>query len=315
MTSIQDSGLFPSRKRRSGDIVDGLKQEENKRSFRAGGKNRDASGSSSSSTALPSLGVVAGAVAPKFTNNNHVQEAIHKEVQYSREGKGKDEDKVPETTLAVFRFVKEAFVVPNDFEKDHKFGPLSGVSHEVRVVSAYMAGQLEARTEEAKRGVKMCLEAIMSLPLATFKELRKLSELKAKGVILERQYEVIKKNMTEGNSVTNDNWEALDVAWELKSAGVFSEEGWTTQTMTASKDYLSKHCNTLAWYFPANTTDELQPVDAGAGRMLKVEAGKLQDAWLEPADNVESGQVEELSLVDGDDSMGEDDEVQGMDME
>lgn len=40
------------------------------------------------------------------------------EVQYSREGKSKD--KVPENTLAVFRFVKEAFVIPNDFEKDHK---------------------------------------------------------------------------------------------------------------------------------------------------------------------------------------------------
>lgn len=39
-----------------------------------------------------------------------------------------------------------------------QFGPLSGVSHEVRVVSAYMAGQLEASSEEAKLGVKMCLE-------------------------------------------------------------------------------------------------------------------------------------------------------------
>eukprot|EP00752_Nemacystus_decipiens_P011353 g10087.t1 len=155
MTSIQDSGLFPSRKRRTGDIAGGVKQEENKRPFTVGGKKRDAS-LSTSSAALPSLGVVAGAVAPKSKNNTHVQEAIHKEVQYSREGKGKDA--VPEKTLAVFRFVKDAFVIPNGFEKDHKFGPLSGVSHEMRVVSAYMAGQLEARTEEAKNGVKMCLE-------------------------------------------------------------------------------------------------------------------------------------------------------------
>lgn len=42
----------------------------------------------------------------------------HQEVQYSREGKSKEE--VPENTLAVFRFVKKAFVIPNDFEKDHK---------------------------------------------------------------------------------------------------------------------------------------------------------------------------------------------------
>lgn len=41
------------------------------------------------------------------------------------------------------------------------------------------------------------LRAIISVPLATLKELRNLSELKAKGVILERQYEVIKKHVTE----------------------------------------------------------------------------------------------------------------------
>lgn len=38
------------------------------------------------------------------------------EVQYSREG----EDKVPDNTLEVFRFVKRAFFIPTDFEKDHQ---------------------------------------------------------------------------------------------------------------------------------------------------------------------------------------------------
>ncbi|CAB1107605.1 unnamed protein product [Ectocarpus sp. CCAP 1310/34] len=46
----------------------------------------------------------------------------------------------------------------------------------------------------------------MSLPLATLRELHlKLAALKAKGVILERQYE------------------------DLRSSGVFSEAEWTTQ--------------------------------------------------------------------------------------
>lgn len=40
------------------------------------------------------------------------------EVQYSREGTS--EAKVPENTLAVFRFVQEAFVIPGDIDKDHK---------------------------------------------------------------------------------------------------------------------------------------------------------------------------------------------------
>ncbi|CAB1103594.1 unnamed protein product [Ectocarpus sp. CCAP 1310/34] len=157
-STIQGSAMFPTRKRRQQTrdvVVDGLKQQETKRPFAAGDKKRDGGSGSLSAAALPSLGVVAGATAPK-PSNSHVQEAIHKEVQYSREGNSKGN--VPANTLAVFRFVKEAFVIPNNFEKDHKFGPLSGVSHELRVVSAFMAGQLEARTEEAKGGVKMCLE-------------------------------------------------------------------------------------------------------------------------------------------------------------
>lgn len=70
------------------------------------------------------------------------------------------------------------------------------------------------------------------------------------------------------------------------------------QTTPAFKDYLAKHCNTLAWYFPANTTDELQPVDAGAGRMLKVEVGNQQDAWLEQSDNIERWESNKLTASD-----------------
>ena len=49
------------------------------------------------------------------------------------------------------------------------------------------------------------------------------------------------------------------------------------QTTDAFKEFISEHCNTLAWYFPANNTDEVQPVDAGVGRMLKVEVGRQLD--------------------------------------
>ncbi|CAB1111814.1 unnamed protein product [Ectocarpus sp. CCAP 1310/34] len=71
--------------------------------------------------------------------------------------------------------------------------------------------------------------AIISLPLATLRELQKLAALKAKGVILERQDEVIKKHVKEGNSLSSEDWEAFDLAWYLRSSGVFSGEEWTTQ--------------------------------------------------------------------------------------
>lgn len=56
-------------------------------------------------------------MSPMYINLRMVQE-----VQYSREGNSKGN--VPANTLAVFRFVKEAFVIPNNFEKDHKVIPV-----------------------------------------------------------------------------------------------------------------------------------------------------------------------------------------------
>ncbi|CAB1102626.1 unnamed protein product [Ectocarpus sp. CCAP 1310/34] len=77
----------------------------------------------------------------------------------------------------------------------------------------------------------------MSLPLATLRELQKLAALKAKGVILERQYEVTKKHVRKGNSLSSEDWEAFDLARDLRSSGVFSEEGWTTQGVILERQY------------------------------------------------------------------------------
>ena len=52
------------------------------------------------------------------------------------------------------------------------------------------------------------------------------------------------------------------------------------QTTDGFKEYLAKHCNTLAWYGPSECTDEVQPVDAGAGRFLKVEVGRQMDIHM-----------------------------------
>ena len=40
---------------------------------------------------------------------------------------------------------------------------------------------------------------------------------------------MIKKHITECNSLTNENWKAFELAWKLKTNGGFSEEEWTTQ--------------------------------------------------------------------------------------
>ena len=70
------------------------------------------------------------------------------------------------------------------------------------------------------------------------------------------------------------------------------------QTTDAFKEFLSERCNTLAWYFPANNMDEVQPVDAGVGRMLKVEVGRQLDIWLGQADNLEKWESNKLTASD-----------------
>lgn len=66
------------------------------------------------------------------------------------------------------------------------------------------------------------------------------------------------------------------------------------QTTTSSRTI----CNTLPWFFSTETTDELQPVDAGAGRFLKMEVGRRMDMWLEQADNVERWENNSLTASD-----------------
>ena len=59
--------------------------------------------------------------------------------------------------------------------------------------------------------------------------------------------------------------------------------GHTTEEF---KMYLHMFCNTLLWHFPAGCTDEVQPIDAGYGRRLKVNTGQALDEWFRHGDNL-----------------------------
>ena len=76
----------------------------------------------------------------------------------------------------------------------------------------------------------------MPLSLEVLKTLAKLSNLKTKGVIHERHFEVLEKHVTEGNSLTEGNWEAMDLTWQLREGGVFGEEAWTREIDTQILD-------------------------------------------------------------------------------
>ena len=59
------------------------------------------------------------------------------------------------------------------------------------------------------------------------------------------------------------------------------------QTTDEFKRVFKKECNTLLWLLPPKCTDEVKPVDAGYGKLLKAYLGKALDGWLLNGDNVE----------------------------
>jgi hypothetical protein len=80
----------------------------------------------------------------------YVPTYIHKNVEYKRKGEVNDE-----TQVATFQLVEKHFVIPEDFENNRKYGPLSGVSFEERAISAYSLGLLEPKTPESAN-VQIC---------------------------------------------------------------------------------------------------------------------------------------------------------------
>lgn len=67
------------------------------------------------------------------------------------------------------------------------------------------------------------------------------------------------------------------------------------QTTDEFKSVLMEKCNTLLWLLPTKCTDEVQPVDAGYGRLFKVYVGKFLDKWLLEADHVELWESNKLT--------------------
>ena len=70
------------------------------------------------------------------------------------------------------------------------------------------------------------------------------------------------------------------------------------QTTGEFKKKLKEGCNTLLWLLPPGCTEEVQPVDAGFGRLVKLEVEKALEAWLEKGDNVGTWDTNKLFASD-----------------
>ena len=78
---------------------------------------------------------------------------LHKLLRYKRRGN------VALTTVQrrVVDYIERNFVVPVDFERSHRYGPLSGMSFEERLIAAYHSEQLALRDKTKSYGMlKIC---------------------------------------------------------------------------------------------------------------------------------------------------------------
>jgi len=75
-------------------------------------------------------------------------------------------------------------------------------------------------------------------------------------------------------------------------------DGLDGQTTPEFMKFCKDKCNVLVWVYPGGLTDMLQPVDAGYGRDVKREMGRLMLEWLDNDDNLEKWENGELSAAD-----------------
>ncbi|KAG7364023.1 hypothetical protein IV203_037225 [Nitzschia inconspicua] len=78
------------------------------------------------------------------TQPAYVPTYIHQNLSYQRRGKAQ----LSSTMKQTFALVEEHYVIPNDFETNMKYGPLSGTCFEERVVDAYNDGLLQYKSSK-----------------------------------------------------------------------------------------------------------------------------------------------------------------------
>jgi hypothetical protein len=77
----------------------------------------------------------------RASSAHHVPTYIHKNVGYVREG----EASLDPTTQKVFDLVDHHYIIPEGFENNRKFGPISGMSFEQRVIACYCNNLLDPK--------------------------------------------------------------------------------------------------------------------------------------------------------------------------
>lgn len=72
----------------------------------------------------------------------YVPTYIHQNLSYKRKGKAS----LPENVIETYKLVESNYKIPEDFETNRSYGPLSGISFEERAIAAYNLSKLEGKS-------------------------------------------------------------------------------------------------------------------------------------------------------------------------
>lgn len=111
----------------------------------------------------------------------------------------------------------------------------------------------------------------MALPLETLRELVTLASRKMK---IGNNFEALTKHVKGGNFLSGDQWEALDLAWDLRQLGVLSEDEYAEQ--------IDSQILGIVGSAPANSPKETtSPSAEASGRLSRTE--RAAEAGSRPA--------------------------------
>jgi len=86
--------------------------------------------------------------------SKYVPKYIHKNLDYKR--RGDKSSSLPEITRKVFGLIEENYDIPQDFEQQRAYGPLSGTSYEERVIQEYSLGKLNPKARRGTNTIEIC---------------------------------------------------------------------------------------------------------------------------------------------------------------
>jgi hypothetical protein len=91
----------------------------------------------------PEPGLAPKVTPAKGSDNDYIPSYIHKNVEYIRKG---HMSKLTPHQSKILQWITEHYEIPNDFEQNRKYGPLSGTTYLERVIAAYRLGSLPRTT-------------------------------------------------------------------------------------------------------------------------------------------------------------------------